>query len=118
MTYEIKHCHYHRLDPATHPRPALFEVYENGALVAVVREPIQAELKAAFESLFGKAYADSTENYRVDCCQAGQPLRAVIAGYFPGRQFEWHEDPGWVWRDNGTYEEMPWQVAIPDPGGN
>jgi hypothetical protein len=76
MPYEIEHCHYHRLDPATHPRPALFKVYDDGALVGVVREPIPAELKAAFESLFGNAYADSTENYRVDCRQASDPLES------------------------------------------
>jgi len=114
MTYKIKHCHYRRLDPATHPQPALFKVYENGELVAVVREPFPVELKAAMEKLFGTTSADSTENYRVDCRETSDALRAVVAAYFFIRPLEWHVDPGWVWHDNGTYEEMPWEIELPE----
>jgi hypothetical protein len=97
--YEIRHCHYHRLDSAKVPEPALFKVYRAGAFVAVVREPFSEPL--ANEPV-------PNRNYRVDCREAPDDLRAFVADRFPGRTFAYFADPGWKWRDNGTYEEMPW----------
>jgi hypothetical protein len=105
MAYEIRHCHYRHLDPAQHPEPAIFTVYRSGALVAVVREPADAPLIGEPVPL---------KNYRVDCREAPDELRATLGRYFPGRAFEYFVDPAWAWRHNGTYEEMPWRAG-PSP---
>ena len=99
MTYRITHCQYHRLDPAKVPEPALFFVYKDEHRMAVVREPCGVPL-------IGEPVADA--NYRVDCRTADDELKALLRKYFPGRTFAYFEDASWTWRDNGTYEEMPW----------
>ena len=58
VPFVIKHYHYHRLDPAEHPRPALYKVFEGDELVAVVREP------QGF-ALINEPVPD--KNYWVDC---------------------------------------------------
>ena len=102
MSFEIRHCHYHRLlnDPDPPSTLAAFTVYQDGKLVAVVRE-------AFSEPLINEPIAN--KSYRVDCRAATPELRSAIAEYLPVNPSAYFEDAGWVWSDNGTYEEMPWK---------
>jgi hypothetical protein len=98
MPLTIKHYYYPRLDPSAHPEPALFKVFEGDELVAVVREPQSFPL-------INEPVPD--KNYRVDCREVTSELRTFLAGYFLTRTFAFFDDPGWMWNDNGTYEERP-----------
>ncbi|HEY5241829.1 MAG TPA: hypothetical protein VIJ22_10200, partial [Polyangiaceae bacterium] len=95
---------YHRLPPEVTDTLAIFKVYEDGKLVAVIREPMDAGLKEMFEGLLDRPIKDSTARYRVDCLSARQELKDFISKYLPTRTFEYHADPAWTWNDNGTYE--------------
>jgi hypothetical protein len=50
----------------------------------------------------------ANKSYRVDCREATPELRAAIAEYLHLNPCAYFEDAGWVWNDNGTYEETPW----------
>jgi hypothetical protein len=108
MGFKIKSCHYHRLPPEVTNTLAIFKVYEDGKLVAVIKEPMDETVKAAFEGLLGRPIKDSAARYRIDCFSASEELKAVVSKLLPTRTFEYHADPAWAWHDNGTYEEMPW----------
>ena len=106
--YEIKHYHYHRLLSAKGPVHALSKVFQRDSLAAVVRPP------------FGEPLANEPvplKNYRVDCREADSELRETLRSHFPDRTFAYFADPGWTWRDNGTYQEMPPAAAaqLPPP---
>jgi hypothetical protein len=102
MAFEIKHYHYTGLPEDIVHTLALFKVFKDGALVAVIREPEDF-------ALIGEPIPN--KNYRVDCCDADDELEQFIQEYFPGKTFAYFRNGSkWHWRDNGTYEEMPWSV--------
>jgi hypothetical protein len=98
--YEIKHYHYHRLFDETPFTLALFKVFADGSLAAVIRE----------RNDFLEPRAQFSFDYWVHGAALDPQLRAAIERYFPdGRVFQYVAIPGWTWNDNGTYQEMPWQ---------
>jgi hypothetical protein len=115
MPYEFQHCHYtaHLDNPDLPDKLALFKVIKDGDLVAVIRKPVPEALIATMKALTGTEYRDSTMNHRVDCRVADDDLKAAIAKYLPKEwKFDYFADAAWTWKDNGTYQTMPWPAQV------
>lgn len=99
--FRLEYCHYnHQIrEPEKFPGVALFKVFTGEQLCAVVRE-IRSETDLPEER---------GADLRVECHEDSGALRTFLDGAFPGRELRYFaQGAGWQWRDNGTYETMPW----------
>jgi hypothetical protein len=102
MPFRTEHHQYNMqiAEPGKYPDVvAPFKVFEGDRLMAVVRQCDHDIIDIPEERGF---------DFRVDCHAASKELRAYVDAYFPNFKVVYLEHGTWTWKDNGTYEKMPW----------